>query len=95
MAAEESKFIAALPMYDLPERRDVVDRQWAEVRNRLTAAGINAPQQLVRRNADMPAVPGGGIRDAGGNLIAPDPATLDPDGLDLHTLWRHPAISDI
>ncbi|KAI1265177.1 ABC-type phosphate/phosphonate transport system, periplasmic component [Xylariaceae sp. FL1019] len=91
MAAQESQFIAALPMYDWPERRDVVDRQWAEVRRRLQAAGIDAPQQLVRRNADMPGVPGG-IQDADGNVIAPDPTTLDPDGLDLHTLWRHPSL---
>src|SRR6185437_562156 len=51
--------------------------------------GFDAPEHLVRRNADMPPVPGG-IRDDEGNLIAPDPATLPPDEFDLPTLWRHP-----
>jgi ABC-type phosphate/phosphonate transport system substrate-binding protein len=39
----------------------------------------------------MPAVPGG-IRDAAGTVIAPDPATLPPDELDLAVLWRHPGL---
>src|SRR5690606_38327160 len=42
-------------------------------------------------NADLPPVPGG-IRDAEGRLIAPDPATLPPDDFDLPVLWRHPAL---
>ncbi|KAI3326970.1 hypothetical protein HD806DRAFT_485619 [Xylariaceae sp. AK1471] len=84
-----SDFIAALPMYDWPEYRHEVNGQWADLRDRLRAAGVNAPDRLVRRNADMPAVPGG-IRDAEGNIIAPDPASLPPEELDLHTLWRHP-----
>ncbi|KAI0531588.1 ABC-type phosphate/phosphonate transport system, periplasmic component [Xylaria digitata] len=86
-----SGFIAAMPMYDWPECRAHVDEQWASLRDRLQPAGIDAPDRLVRRNADMPPVPGG-IRDAEGNIIAPDPATLPPDELDLHTLWRHPAL---
>lgn len=86
-----SDFIAALPMYDWPELRDEVDTQWARLRVGLRNAGIDAPETLVRRNADMPAVPGG-IRDASGRAIAPDPATLPPDGLDLPTLWRHPRL---
>ncbi|MFN3549646.1 MAG: PhnD/SsuA/transferrin family substrate-binding protein [Mesorhizobium sp.] len=81
--------IAALPMYDWPEARAEVDAQWAAMRDRLRAAGIDAPDALCRRNADMPAVPGG-IRDLDGRLLAPDPATLPPDELDLPTLWRHP-----
>lgn len=86
-----SKFVAALPMYDFPELRAEVDAQWVEVRDRLRAAGIDAPEALARRNADLPAVPGG-IRDAAGSVIAPDPATLPPDEFDLFTLWRHPRL---
>lgn len=86
-----TSFIAALPMYDWPERRAGVDAQWAGMGDRLRAAGIDAPVTLVRRNADLPAVPGG-IRDASGELIAADPATLPQEGLDLHVLWRHPAL---
>ncbi|KAI1278961.1 ABC-type phosphate/phosphonate transport system, periplasmic component [Xylaria sp. FL0933] len=86
-----SRFIAAMPMYDWPECRAEVDEQWLSLRNRLRAAGVDAPDRLVRRNADMPSVPGG-IRDCEGNIIAPDPATLPPHELDLHTLWRHPAL---
>lgn len=84
-----SDFIAALPMYDWPEVRPETDACWAVLRDGMRAQGIDAPEHLVRRNADMPPVPGG-IRDAGGLIIAPDPAALPPDELDLHTLWRHP-----
>lgn len=84
-----SEFVAALLMYDWPERRAEVDAEWAALHDRLRASGIDAPQQLVRRNADMPAVPGG-IRNAEGRRIAPDPATLPPDEMDFHVLWRHP-----
>ncbi len=86
-----SAFIAALPMYDWPERREEVDAEWAAIRAGLLAQGIDVPQLLTRRNADMPPVPGG-IRDAAGRVIAPDPASLPPDELDFHTLWRHPAL---
>ncbi|MEQ8297244.1 MAG: PhnD/SsuA/transferrin family substrate-binding protein [Nitratireductor sp.] len=86
-----SAFIAALPMYDWPEVRSETDARWAALAGRLRAAGVDAPAQLVRRNADMPAVPGG-IRDAAGAPIAPDPATLPPDGFDVATLWRHPRL---
>ncbi|ATU91144.1 phosphate/phosphite/phosphonate ABC transporter substrate-binding protein [Phyllobacterium zundukense] len=82
-------FVAALPMYDLPERRAEVDTQWIRMRDILRSNGYDAPEYLMRRNADLPAVPGG-IKDAAGNVIAPDPATLPPDELDLPTLWRHP-----
>jgi ABC-type phosphate/phosphonate transport system substrate-binding protein len=84
-----SEFIAALPMYDWPETRAEVDAEWAAIRERLMGRGIDAPTHLVRRNADMPPVPGG-IRDASGAVIAPDPATLPPDELDRDTLWKHP-----
>ncbi|RWA13118.1 hypothetical protein EKO27_g1997 [Xylaria grammica] len=84
-------FIAAMPMYDWPECRADVDEHWVGLRDRLRAAGIDAPDRLVRRNADMPSILGG-VRDSEGNIIAPDPATLPPDELDLHTLWRHPAL---
>ncbi len=81
--------VAALPMYDWPELRTEVDAQWVRMRDVLRANGYDAPEHLSRRNADLPAVPGG-IRDAAGNLIAPDPATLPPDELDRPTLWLHP-----
>ena len=85
------RWIAALPMYDWPEVRSDVDRSWEMMRARFIANGIDAPEQLVRRNADMPPLPGG-IRGEDGSIIAPDPATLDPDALDLDVLWRHPAL---
>lgn len=86
-----SEFIAALPMYDWPEVRAETDALWARIRDHLRGEGIAAPDRLVRRNADMPQVPGG-IRDEAGRQIAPDPATLPPQELDLHTLWRHPRL---
>lgn len=86
-----SDFIAALPMYDWPETRAEVDARWAQLRDRLRAMGVDAPVSVVRRNGDMPAVPGG-IRNAAGELVAPDPATLPRDELDLPTLWRHPQL---
>ncbi|KAI1188137.1 ABC-type phosphate/phosphonate transport system, periplasmic component [Nemania serpens] len=89
--SDVSAFIAALPMYDWPECQAEVDQQWADLRDRLRATGVDAPARLVRRNADIPAIPGG-IRDSEGNIIAPDPVTLPPDELDLHTLWRHPSL---
>lgn len=84
-----SSFVAALPMYDWPEVRARVDAEWASWRDRLRAAGIDAPQRLARCNADLPPV-AGGIRDGAGNVIAPDPATLPPQEFDLNALWRHP-----
>ncbi len=86
-----SAFVAALPMYDWPEVRAEVDARWAAMRDRLRAAGIDAPERLARRNADLPPVPGG-IRDRDGRPIGPDPATLPPDEFDLPTLWRHPML---
>ena len=84
-----STFIAALLMYEWPETRAATDQEWVRFRAFFQRAGIDAPQTIVRRNAEMPAVPGG-IRDADGVVIAPDPATLPPDQLDVETLWRHP-----
>jgi len=86
-----SELIAALPMYDWPEVRGEVDAQWALLRDAFRQKGIDAPQTIVRRNGDLPPVPGG-ISDAEGKLIAPDPATLPPDELDFHKLWLHPAL---
>ncbi|MGH6860358.1 MAG: PhnD/SsuA/transferrin family substrate-binding protein [Phyllobacterium sp.] len=83
--------VAALPMYDWPERRAEVDAQWAAMRAILRERGFDAPDRLTRRNGDLPPVPGG-IRGADGAVIAPDPATLPPDDLHLPTLWRHPAL---
>jgi ABC-type phosphate/phosphonate transport system substrate-binding protein len=84
-------FIAALPMYDWPETRAGTDMEWQRFRSFFRSAGVDAPETTVRRNADMPAVPGG-IRDGSGAVIAPDPATLPPDELDRETLWRHPQL---
>lgn len=82
-------FVAALPMYDWPELGSSVDADWTKLRARLRASGIDAPESLARRNADLPPV-SGGIRDGSGRLIARDPATLPPDEFDLAVLWRHP-----
>lgn len=81
--------VAALPMYDWLELRTETDAQWVRLRDALRQKGIAAPDSLVRCNAGLPSVPGG-IRDLAGTLLAPDPASLPPDGLDLHTLWLHP-----
>jgi ABC-type phosphate/phosphonate transport system substrate-binding protein len=83
--------IAALPMYDWPEARAETDAEWAGLRERLVATGIDAPEKIVRRNAELPAVPGG-IRDSEGRIVAPDPATLPSGELDFQTLWKHPAL---
>ncbi len=83
--------IAALPMYDWPEMREETDARWAGMRLRFRRAGIEAPERLIRRNGDMPPV-AGGIRDDDGTVVAPDPASLPPDGLDLHVLWLHPGL---
>lgn len=82
---------AALPMYDWPEARAETDAEWRSLRSRLLAHGLDAPETIVRRNAELPAVPGG-VRNATGGVIAPDPATLPPDELDYRTLWRHPGL---
>ncbi|WP_245296851.1 MULTISPECIES: PhnD/SsuA/transferrin family substrate-binding protein [Rhodomicrobium] len=91
MAPAAMRYIASLPMYDWPERCGEVDAEWAAIRDRLRACGVDAPEHLTRRNGDMPAVPDG-IRDALGAVIASDPAALPADDLHLHTLWRHPAL---
>ena len=78
-------------MYDWPEARASIDAEWEGLRARLQQAGIDAPEKLVRRNADLPAVPGG-IRNGEGRAIAPDPATLPPGELDFPALWKHPAL---
>lgn len=85
------KFVAALPMYDWPEARAEVDAQWAKIRAALRHAGVDAPEMVVRRNADLPAVPGD-IRDASGQVIVADPTRLPPDELDFHAVWLHPAL---
>lgn len=86
-----NEFVVAFPMYDWPETRAETDAEWARLRDVLRASGIEAPERLARRNRDLPAVPGG-IRDGGGTVIAPDPASLPPEELDLPTLWRHPRL---
>lgn len=86
-----SGFFAALPMYDWPEVRDEVDALWARLRAAFRQRGIDAPETVVRRNGDLPLVPGG-VRDAAGKLVGPDPSTLPPDELDFHQLWLNPAL---
>lgn len=86
-----STLVAAFPMYDWPEIRDETDAVWAEIAHALRRERSDAPMRLARRNADLPPVQGG-IRDPLGKVIAPDPATLPPEELDLATLWRHPAL---
>lgn len=86
-----SDFVAALPMYDWSEMRSEVDAQWARLRDAFRQKGIDAPQTIARVNADLRPVEGG-IRDAAGKVIAPDPATLPPDELDFFGLWLHPAL---
>ena len=86
-----SELVAALPMYDWPEVHDEVDAEWVRLRNAFRQRGINAPESIVRRNGDLPPVPGG-FHDTNGKLIAPDLATLPPDELDYHKLWLHPAL---
>lgn len=84
-------FIATFPMYDWPETRSAVDADWGLLRDRLRRAGIDAPDAPARRNGDLPAVPGG-ILDATGTIVAPDPSTLPPDAFDVQVAWRHPAL---
>ncbi|MER8749134.1 PhnD/SsuA/transferrin family substrate-binding protein [Mesorhizobium sp. M1050] len=86
-----SELVAALPMYDWPEVRAQIDAQWAGLRDAFRQKAIDAPETIVRRNGDLPPVPGG-IHDAKGALIASDPVTLPPDELDFHRLWLHPAL---
>lgn len=83
--------IASLSMYDWPETRVEIDAQWTVIRDVLRAAGIDAPDTLTRRNAELPPQPGG-IKDADGSIIAADPAILPAEELDVHTLWRHPEL---
>jgi len=45
--------IAALPMYDWPERHAEVDAQWAAIRDRLHALGVDAPVALTRETGDL------------------------------------------
>jgi ABC-type phosphate/phosphonate transport system substrate-binding protein len=86
-----SEFIAALPMYDWPEARAETDGEWARLREAFRAAGVNAPESLIRRNADLLPVPGG-IRSLDGAILTPDPASLPPDELDFRTVWLHPQL---
>lgn len=86
-----SEFIAALPMYDWPESRAETDANWARLRDAFRIAGVDAPERLVRCNADMLPVPGG-IRSLDGAILTPDPARLPPDELDFRAVWLHPQL---
>jgi ABC-type phosphate/phosphonate transport system substrate-binding protein len=86
-----SEFIAALPMYDWPEARAEVDAEWARLRDAFRVAGVDAPERLVRRNADLPPAPGGPC-GVDGEFATPDQARLPPDGLDFRSVWLHPQL---
>lgn len=86
-----SEFIAALPMYDWPESRAETDAEWARLRDAFRVAGVDAPERLVRRNADLPAVPGG-LRGVDGEVATLDPTRLPPDELDFRAVWLHPQL---
>lgn len=45
--------IAALPMYDWPERHAEVDAQWSRIRDRLRGCGLEAPEHLTRETGDL------------------------------------------
>lgn len=83
--------IAALPMYDWPEVRTETDAQWEQLRDELRCRGIDAPERLARTRRDLPSIPGT-LRDAGGKVIASDPANLQASELDLNSLWLHPEL---
>jgi ABC-type phosphate/phosphonate transport system substrate-binding protein len=86
-----NEFIAALPMYDWPESRAETDAEWARLRDAFRAAGLDAPERLVRSNADLPPVPGG-LLGADGEVVVPDPASLPPNELDFRAVWLHPQL---
>lgn len=48
-----SALVAALPMYDWPERRQQVDAQWHGLRDHLRAHGVDAPDELERHTGDL------------------------------------------
>lgn len=84
-------YIAALPMYDWRETLGETDAEWGRLRALLQNAGVEAPERLARRNADLPPIPGG-VRDETGATLARDPASQPPDELDFHALWLHPRL---
>lgn len=84
-------YVVSFGMYDWPEARVEIDARWQSLSARLVKAGLDAPAVLVRSNAELPAVPGG-IRTGDGSLLAPDPASLDPEDLDLRAVWHHPRL---
>lgn len=45
--------LASLPMYDRAEMREATDAFWAQTRDRLRQAGIEAPQALTRDDAPL------------------------------------------
>lgn len=48
-----TSLIAALPMYDWPERHAEVDAEWGGIRDRLRQAGFDAPEALTRQHEDL------------------------------------------
>ncbi len=85
------RYVAALPMYDWPERASEVDAEWVALRGMMLAHGIPAPERLARCNADIVGVHAG-MPGHGATGMSPDPSSLSPDQFDLHVLWRHPAL---
>lgn len=52
---EPAPWVAALPMYDLPELKAETDRFWQALRDRLDQAGIGALPQILSRPARLTA----------------------------------------
>ncbi len=48
--AERASPVASLPMYDWPEVREAMDGFWSGLRRHLSAAGVDAPASLDRRD---------------------------------------------
>jgi ABC-type phosphate/phosphonate transport system substrate-binding protein len=78
-------------MYDWSEAREETDREWIVIRDALRAQGIDAPDQLVRTNADLPPVPEE-TRGKNDSAVASFTAGLPSDDLDLMKIWQHPLL---
>jgi len=54
-APSQARFVASLPMYDLPEVREATDLLWRSLAQALQRRGIDAPATLTRDDADLDA----------------------------------------
>ena len=80
-----------MPMYDWAEAHEETDNEWKIIRDALRSEGLDAPEHLVRKNANLPPLPDEARND---DDSAPpyDPQRLPPDELDLMAVWRHPQL---